>query len=186
MLTITDLKTGTTFKYDESPYLVLEYQHSKMGRGGAVLRTKIKNLVTGTIVNKTFKSSDTFESIRIEQKKVQFLYRENGRFFFMNQDDYSQFDLSSEDLGENINYLKEGETVQFKYYAGKPIDLELPIKMSFTVIEAGGGERGNTVSATTKPIKIETGLAVNAPLFIKKGDEIVIDTRSGEYVERAS
>lgn len=186
MLTITDLKTGTTFEYENDPHLVLEYQHSKMGRSGAVLRTKIKNLVTGTIVNKTFKSSDKFEEVRIEQKKVQYLYSENDRYYFMNQEDYLQFDLNARELGNQLNYLKDGEVYNFKYYGKKPIEIELPVKISLRVVEAGDGVRGNTVSATTKPVTIETGMSVNVPLFIKKDDLIVVDTRTGEYVERQS
>ncbi len=103
----------------------------------------------------------------------------------MNQDDYTQFDMSDEDLGATVNYLKEGEVAQFQYYKGQPINIDLPVKLVFEVVEAGEAIKGDTVSAATKPIKIETGLTVNVPMFIKQGDKIRVDTRSGEYVERA-
>jgi elongation factor P len=185
MSSINDLKTGTTFEYEGTPFVVLEHQHSKIGRGGAMLRTKLKNLITGSVVQKTFQGSDKFSEIRIERHKVQYLYHHDGRYYFMSQNDYSQFDLSKEDLGSNVNYLKDGEIVQFQYYKSKPINIDLPIKMVFEVIEANEGLKGDTVSTSTKPAKIETGLTVSVPLFIKKGDKIRVDTRTGEYVERA-
>ena len=185
MYSINDLKTGTTFEYENTPYTVLDYQHSKMGRGGAVLRTKLKNLITGAVISRTFQGSDKFVEVRIERKKVQYLYQDNGRYFFMNQNDYTQFDLGAEDLGSTVNYLKDGEIAQFQYYKGQPINIDLPVKLVFLVIEAGEGIKGDTVSAATKPVKIETGLSVNVPLFIKQGDKIRVDTRSGAYVERA-
>jgi len=185
MYTINDLKTGTTFEYEGNPFSVLDYQHSKMGRSGAVLRTKLKNLVTGAIIQRTFQSSEKFEEIRIEHKKVQYLYQDADKYFFMNQDDYTQFDLTKEDLGTAVNYLKDGEIVQFQYYKEKPINIDLPVKMVFGVIEAGEGLKGDSVSSSTKTVKIETGLSVNVPLFIKQGDKVRVDTRTGQYVERA-
>jgi len=185
MYTINDLKTGTTFEMEGSPYLVLEYQHSKMGRGGAVMRTKIKNLLTGAILQRTFQGSDKFNEVRIERRKVQYLYQDSGRYYFMDQEDYSQFDMGNDELGSAINFLKDGEIVQFQYYEGKPINIDLPIKMVFEVTEASEGVKGDTVSSSTKQVKIETGLTVNVPLFVKQGDKIRVDTRNGAYVERA-
>jgi elongation factor P len=185
MYSINDLKTGTTFEYDQAPYIVLDYQHSKMGRSGAVLRTKLKNLITGATVQHTFQSSDKFEEIRIERRKVQYLYQDSGRYFFMDQEDYSQFDMSKEDLETAVNYLKDGEIIQFQYYKDKPINIDLPIKMTFEVTQASEGLKGDTVSAATKQVKIETGMTINVPLFIKQGDKVKIDTRTGQYVERA-
>ncbi|MDD5693450.1 MAG: elongation factor P [Patescibacteria group bacterium] len=185
MYSINDLKTGTTFEHGGNPFIVLDYQHSKMGRGGAVLRTKLKNLVTGAVVQQTFQSSDKFEEIRIERRKVQYLYNDSGRYYFMDQEDYTQFDMSKGDLDSANNFLKDGEIVQFQYYKGKPINIDLPVKMTFEVTEASEGLKGDTVSAATKQVKIETGLMVNVPLFVKQGDKIRVDTRTGAYVERA-
>jgi elongation factor P len=142
-------------------------------------------LITGSVVQKTFQGSDKFSEIRIERHKIQYLYHNDDRYYFMNQNDYSQFDLSKEDLDSNINYLKDGEIVQFQYYRNNPININLPVKMVFEVTEASEGLKGDTISAATKQVKIETGLVVNAPLFIKKGDKIRVDTRTGQYVERA-
>ena len=185
MYGINDLKTGTTFELDGSPYVVLDYQHSKQGRSGAVLRTKLKNLLTGATVQRTFSGSEKFAEVDIERKKVQYLYADVGRYYFMDQNDYTQFDLSAEDMGSNIHYLKDGELVQFQFYGDKPINLDLPVKMDFAVTEAGEGLKGDSASGSTKVVTIETGLKVNVPLFIKQGDLIRINTIDGSYVERA-
>ncbi len=158
---------------------MIESQHSKLGRGGAILRSKIKNLITGSIVEKTFKGGDKFEPVQIERKKAQYLYSEGGEFFFMDQSSFEQFSLDLSVIAGQENYLLEGEIIQIQSYRDHPIALELPIKMDFSVIEAEKGIKGDTATAATKPVKIETGLIVNAPLFIKTGDKIRIDTRTG-------
>jgi len=185
MYGITDLKTGTTFEVDGAPFTVLDYQHSKKGRSGAVMRTKIKNLLTGAIVQKTFSGNEKFAEVQIERRKVQYLYKDGNNYYFMDVDSYEQFDMTAEDLGRNTSFLKDGENVQFQFYQGKPINLDLPVKMDFEVTEASEGLKGDTASGATKVVKIETGLAVNVPLFIKEGDKIRINTTDGSYVERA-
>jgi elongation factor P len=139
MYGINDLKTGTTFELEGQPFVVLYYEHSKMGRSGAVLRTKIKNLITGAILQRTFQGSDKFNEVQIERRNVQYLYEDSGRYYFMDQNDYSQFDLGKDDLGNVADFLKDGEMIQAQYYQGKPINIELPIKMDFKVI----GPHGN-------------------------------------------
>ncbi len=185
MYGITDLKTGTTFEVEGAPYVVLEYQHSKQGRSGAVMRTKIRNLLTGAIVQKTFSGNEKFAEVQIERHKVQYLYQDNGSYYFMDVDSYDQFELTKDDLGNNLNYLKDGEVYQFQFYQGRPINLELAPKMDFEVTEASEGLRGDTASSATKVVTIETGLNVTVPLFIKRGDKIRISTVDGSYVERA-
>ena len=185
MYGINDLKNGTTFELDGQPFVVLDYQHSKQGRSGAVLRTKIKNLITGAIVQRTFSGSEKFSEVQIDRKKVQYLYADSDHYYFMDQNDYSQFDLPAEELGNSIHYLKDGEVVQFQFYDDKPINLDLPVKMDFLVTEAGEGLKGDTASGSTKVVTIETGLKVNVPLFIKEGEKIRINTTDGSYVERA-
>jgi len=185
MYGITDLKTGVTFEIEGVPFAVIEYQHSKKGRSGAVMRTKLKNLLTGAVVQKTFSGNEKFVEVQIERKKVQYLYEDGGRYYFMDQNDYSQFDLPAEDLGHNINYLKDGGEVQFQFYDGRPINLDLPVKMDFIVTEASEGLKGDTSSGATKTVTLETGLKVNVPLFIKQGDGIRVNTTDGSYVERA-
>ena len=184
MLSINDLKIGTTFILDGGVYMVLYNEHSKVARGGAMLRTKLKNLVTGSVIEKTFKGSEKFEEARIERKNCQYLYREGENFFFMSSVDFEQFSLSKEILGTKINFIKEGETFSVQYYNKKPINVSLPIKIKFKVKKAEKGLKGNTVSATTKPITLETGYVLRAPLFIKEGDTVLVNTETGEYVER--
>jgi elongation factor P len=183
MLTITELKTGTVFEDQDQPWLVLEYQHSKTGRAGAVMRTKLKNLATGATVQKTFQGSDKFTPVRLEHKRAQYLYEDNGHVF-MDSESYEQFNLQPEIVGSAMNYIKEGEEIQLVFYHDKPISIDLPIKVKLKVIEAPGTDKGNTATAATKTANLETGLRVNVPLFVKTGDSIVVDTRDGSYVER--
>ncbi len=184
MLSITDLKVGVTFFFENQPYIVLESQHSKMGRGGAILRSKIKNLITGAITERTFRGNEKLEPIQIERKKAQFLYREDDRYFFMDGKSFEQFFLTEQQISQQKNFLLEGAMVQLQYLENQAIALELPIKMDFLVTEAEKGLKGDTATAATKQIKIETGLVINVPIFIKQGDRIRVDTRSGSYVER--
>lgn len=185
MLGITDLKNGTTFEYEAQPWLVLSYEHSKQGRGGAVLRTKIKNLITGAIVQKTFQGNDKFEPVQLERKKAQYLYQDETGYIFMDETSYEQFTFNKETVGDAPKYIKEGDSIELHYYKERPISLNLPIKVKLKVSEAEKADKGNTATAATKPITLETGAVVQAPLFIKPGDMVVIDTRDGSYVERA-
>jgi elongation factor P len=186
MYGINDLKTGTTFEEGGQPWLVLTYEHSKMGRGGAVLRTKLKNLLTGATVQKTFQGSDKFEPVNLERKKAQYLYEDSGIYFFMDEVSFEQFPLDAAIGGDAAKYIKEGDSIQLQYYKGKPINVDLPIKVKLKVTHAEKADKGNTATAATKPVELETGFTVNAPMFIKEGDTIVIDTRDGSYVERAT
>ncbi len=185
MYGITDLKVGTVFEFDSDPYVVLESQHSKMGRGGAVLKSKIKNLANGVIVSKTFRGGEKFNPVNISRKKAQFLYYEGKKYFFMDQENYEQLSLDKDFIGNTSAYLLEGEVYQLQLFEGQAIAIDLPIKMDFLVTEAEKGLKGDTASKTTKPVIIETGLKVNVPLFINQGDRIIVDTRDGSYVERA-
>jgi elongation factor P len=185
MYAISDLKNGTTFEVDGAPFIVLDYQHSKKGRSGAVMRTKIKNLLTGAIVQRTFSGNEKFPEVDIERRKVQYLYRDGNSYNFMDVASYDQFDMTADDLGNNTNYLKDGEVVQFQFYLNKPINLELPVKMDFEVTEASEGLKGDTASGATKMVTLETGLTVYVPLFIKQGDKVRVNTTDGSYVERA-
>lgn len=185
MIGITDLKNGTIFEDQGQPWQILEYQHSKMGRGGAVLKTKIKNLITGAVVDKTYKGSDKFEPVQLERKVAQYLYQEGDGFVFMDEATYDQFNLSKEVLGDGDKYIKEGESIQLQYFHGKPINVDLPVKVTLKVTEAMQADKGNTATAASKPITLETGLTINGPMFINEGDSVVVDTRTGTYVERA-
>jgi elongation factor P len=185
MIGINDLKNGTVFEHEDQPWLVLEYQHSKMGRGGAVLKTKIRNLITGAIVQKTFQGSDKFEEVRLERKTAQYLYQDGSGYVFMDEQTFEQFTLSGDIVGDASKYTKEGELIELHYYKGKPISLNIPIKVKLKVIEAENVDKGNTATGAIKPVKLETGVVIHGPLFLKPGDVIVVDTRTGTYVERA-
>lgn len=185
MIGITDLKNGTIFEDGNQPWVVLEYQHSKMGRGGAVLKTKIRNLITGAVVDRTYKGSDKFEPVQLERKTAQYLYQDGTGYVFMDEATYEQFNLGSDILGDAPKYIKEGESIQLQYFQGKPINVDLPVKVALKVTEAPQTDKGNTATAANKTITLETGLTVQAPMFIKTGETIIVDTRNGSYVERA-
>ncbi|MDO8686829.1 MAG: elongation factor P [Candidatus Berkelbacteria bacterium] len=184
MLNINDLKIGTRIIFNGAPYVVTFSQHSKSGRSGAVLRSKIKNLIDGSTVDHTFAGAEKIEPAELETKKAQFLYKDNENFFFMDSKTFEQFSLSKKQIGDLAKFLKENSNVDLLYFNDAPINIQLPIKMSFKVTYTEPGFKGNTASTVTKPATIETGAEVNVPLFIKENDNIVLDTRTGEYVER--
>lgn len=195
MLSINDLKIGTKVIFNGEPYVVVFSQHSKQGRAGAVLRSKLKNLLNGATVEHTFAGAEKLEEAILETKKAQFLYSDDVNFYFMDPVSFEQFEIAKNKLGDSVKFLKEGGEIDLLYFSaqggsayggdGNPINIQLPIKMKFRITETEPGYRGNTATNVLKPAKIETGAEVKVPIFIKEGDEIVIDTRTGEYVERA-
>jgi elongation factor P len=185
MLGISDIKTGRNIILNGAPYVVLYHEHSKMGRAGSVLRTRLKNLINGAILEKTFQGAETVQEADIAKTKAQYTYKEEEIYNFMDNETYEQFSLSREALEKNIDYLKEGMEISILNFNGNPINIELPIKIKLKVVEAPPGIKGNTVSTGGKVVTLETGLKVSAPLFIKEGDELIINTEKGEYVSRA-
>jgi elongation factor P len=185
MLNISDIKTGKTISLDGEPYVVIFHQHSKMGRAGAVLRTKIRNLKNGAVMEKTFQGADKIEEAEISKSKAQYLYREEDNFFFMDNASYEQFSLPKEVLQSLTDYLIESTEVTVLNFSSAPINIELPVKMDFKVVEAPPAIRGNTADGGSKQVTLETGIKVNTPLFIKQGDVVRINTETGEYAERA-
>lgn len=185
MLTINDLKIGTKAIFNDQPHTVVYSEHSKSGRSGAVLRCKMKNLITGATIDHTFAGAEKLQEANLENKKSQFLYKEAGLYYFMDPTSFEQFELTANQVGDNDKFLKDGEEIDIIYFDGKPITLQLPIKMKFKVTYTEPGFKGNTTSNVLKPATIETGAEVNVPIFIKENDEIIVDTRSGDYVERA-
>jgi len=184
MLNLTDIKTGKTIVINNEPYLVIFHQHSKTGRAGAVLRTKIRNLRTGTVMEKTFQGSDKVEDADITKTKAQFLYREGENFNFMDGATYEQFSLPQSVLGDLAKFLLENTEATILNFSGQPINIELPIKMEFQVTEAPPAIRGNTADGGSKQVTLETGIKVSTPLFVKVGNVVRINTETGEYVER--
>lgn len=185
MLNLTDIKTGRKIIYNGEPYLVMDYQHSMVGRGGAVMRTKLKNLLSGAIIDYTFQGAEKVEEAEISKSHAQYLYRDGDEYHFMDTETYDQFSLSKKVLGSMPDYLIEGTEVSILNWDGKPINLELPIKMTLKVTDAPPGIKGDTASGGGKVVTLETGIQVTTPLFVKAGDSIIINTEKGTYVSRA-
>jgi len=185
MYQITDLKTGVTFEMNGDIYKVLYSEHSKSGRAGAVLRTKIKNLVTGSIIDRTFRGGDKFEPAKLERRDCQYLYKESDNLFLMDNNSYEQFELSVLDIKEAIPFIKEGEPLTIFFFNGKAVGADLPPKVVLKVTFAEDAVKGDTVSPGTKSVTLETGLKIQVPLFVKQGDKVRVNTQTGGYVERA-
>lgn len=184
MISVTELRTGTAFKFEGQPYQVVEYRHTKLGRGAANIKVKARNLSTGAVVEKTFISGAKVEPIETTVKVLQFLYQDEKSLFFMDPRSFEQFSLNKSILGDRVRYLKENITFKVLFYEGEPLSIELPFSMVLEVIEAPPGVKGDSATASTKPVTLENNLVVQAPLFVKKGDKIKVDTRTGEYLER--
>jgi len=184
VIPVTALRRGTVIKLDGEIYRVLEYQHHKPGRGNAFIRTKLRNLRTGAIIDHTFLSGDEVEDVELENRTVQFLYREGDIYYFMDLETYEQPAVRAEALGDAVKYLVEGLTLELSFYEDEPIEVELPVTVDLKVVETEPGVRGDTAQGATKPAKLETGLVIQVPLFINVGDVVRVDTRTGEYVTR--
>jgi elongation factor P len=185
MLGITDLKTGTKLTLDNDPYVVISYSHSKMGRGGAVVKTKLKNLRTGGTIDKTFQGADKVDEADLSKKTVMYLYSDDSDAYFMDNESYEQFTLPLSKIGSQKQFLVENSNVDILYFQDQPLNIELPIKMAFEVVSAPPAVKGNSAGAITKKVTLSTGAIVDAPIFIKEGDKIVVNTSDGSYVERA-
>jgi elongation factor P len=184
MLSISEIKIGKNIIFNNDPYKVLYTEHSKMGRAGAVLRTKLKNLITGAVLERTFQGAEKVEEADMTSSKAQYLYQEGKNYCFMDSENFDQFTLPKDVLGDATNYLVEGTEVTILNFNGNPINLEIPIKVKLKVVEAPPGIKGDSVSSGGKVVTLETGLKMNAPLFVKEGDSIIINTERGEYVSR--
>jgi len=185
MLSYTDLKPGTIFILDSQPYQVLEFNFLRMQQRKPVVQTKIRNLITGKVISRNFQPSDSFEEAEIKYREVKFLYGHRGKFVFSEINDPSKrFEISEEQVGDLAKFLKPNSDVSVMEFEEKIININLPIKMDFKVIEAPPSIRGNTAQGGVKAVKIETGTLINVPLFIEQGDIIRINTQTGEYVER--
>lgn len=185
MLTLTQIRQGRYIVLEDMPYVVVSAAHSKIGRGGAVLKTKLRNLADGSVLPKTFHGKDKVEEADLSRAKAEFLYKDSEQYNFMDQKTYDQFSLSSKQLGNSKKYLVEGTKVDILYFEDNPINVDLPIKLALTVKEAPPGIKGNTAQGGNKEIVTENGTKVFVPLFIKESDEIIVDTRDGSYVGKA-
>lgn len=184
-MNVTDLKTGTVFQENGQPLLVVKYEHIKVSRGGASVKVKTKNLRTGQVLEKGYVASARVEDADIYRANAQYLYKDGDNFVFMDPDSYEQVQVSEELIGEPARFLKEGEKVQVLYFDGVPVSIDLPITMSFEVTYTEPGYKGNTVTNVRKDATLDNGAEVKVPIFIKVGDFVKIDTRTGEYISKA-
>ena len=184
MIDVNDLRKGVTFELDGGVYRVLEFAHHKPGRGTATIRTKIRDLRSGTVLEKTFISGDRVQDVRLDYRMVQFLYRQDDLFHFMDTETYEQPTLGRSILEDRASYLKDGVTVKLTLYESEPLEVELPTTVDLLVTEAEPGVKGDTATGATKLVTTETGLKVTVPLFVSQGDTIRVDTRTGTYVTR--
>ncbi|HJX39456.1 MAG TPA: elongation factor P [Anaerolineae bacterium] len=184
MISATDLRKGVTFELDGDLYRVLEYQHSYVGRGSANIRVRLRNLHTGRTLERTFGTSDRFQDVRLELRQIQYLYRDGDLYYFMDTETYEQPALSAEALQDELDYLKEGMQLSLSMYEGQPVEVELPVTVDLEVTQTERGVKGDTATGATKRAILETGLAVQVPLFVDEGDIVRVDTRTGEYLTR--
>ena len=183
MYETSDIRKGLRFEMDGDPYIVLEFQFVKPGKGTAFTRTKIRNLISGAVLDHTYKSGEKLKPADTEDREMQFLYSD-GDFHFMDNNNYEQVSLDSSAVGDAANYLTENMMIEVSFFKGRSIGLSLPNFVVLEVIETAPGEKGNTVTGASKPAVVSTGYSVNVPLFVNEGDQLRVDTRTGEYVER--
>ena len=185
MISAGDFKNGTTFDMDGQVYQVIEFQHVKPGKGAAFVRTKFKNVITGAVVEKSFSPTDKFENAYIERKDYEYLYNDGELYYFMDTETYEQLPLNADKLSDNFKFVKENDVVKIMSYKGNAFGVEPPLFVTLEVTDTEPGVRGDTATNVTKPATLETGAVIKVPIFINTGDKIKIDTRTGEYMERA-
>jgi elongation factor P len=183
-LSITNLKKGTVFQWEGEPFRVVEYSQKVMGRGGSIVNVRIKSLLDGKVLEKTFKGNEQLDSADVTSQTVQYLYSDGANFFFMNEDSFEQFEVSADLIGDGAGYIKEGDRVQLQFFDGRPINVELPKNVPLVVTYTENAVKGDTSSAITKDATLETGITIKVPAFIKQGDVISVDTSNGAYRER--
>ncbi len=184
-ITTNDLKNGMSLHLDDGLFQVVEFQHVKPGKGGAFVRTTLKNVRNGAVVDRTFRAGEKVERAIIDKREMQFLYREGDDYVFMDNQSYDQISVGSGSLGDSANYLIEGNAAVLQMYGDEIVGVDLPAAVELAIAETEPGIQGDRVSGARKPATLETGLIVQVPLFVNPGDRIKVDTRSGEYLSRA-
>jgi elongation factor P len=180
-----DLKNGMSLNLPEGLYSVVEFQHVKPGKGGAFVRTKLKNVRSGSVIERTYRADEKLDQAVIDKREMQFLYLDGDDYVFMDSTDYEQLQAPRASLGSSAQYLKEGDSAVLQMYDGEIVGVDLPAAVELTVTETEPGVQGDRVSGARKPALLETGLQIQVPLFIGTGDKVKVDTRSGEYLTRA-
>jgi len=184
LISANELRTGVTFEIDGQAFSVIQFTHIKPGKGSPFVRLKMKNLMTGNVIEQTFRPDEKLKSAYLEHKKMQYLYDTDGIYTFMDSQTYEQIGLTKDDLGDAVNYLIENIVVDVIYFLEKPVSVELPTFIEATITHTEPGIKGDTATGANKTAEIETGFSLMVPLFVNEGDKIRIDTRSGEYLER--
>jgi elongation factor P len=185
MISSNDFRTGVTIELEGGVWQVVDFQHVKPGKGSAFVRTKLKNVKTGAVVERTFNAGEKMPRAHLDQRAMQYLYESDGMFNFMDNETYEQIALNNDQLGDAMKFLKENMSIGVLFFQGTVIGIDLPNSVELEVVETDPGIRGDTATGGTKPAKLETGYVVRVPLFINIGDVLRIDTRSGDYIERA-
>ena len=184
MISAGDFRNGVTLEIEGNVYQILEFQHVKPGKGAAFVRTKLKNIINGGVVEKTFRPTEKFPQARIDRVEMQYLYSDGDLFHFMNTETYDQIALNAEDIGDSLKFVKENEMVKVCSYNGNVFAVEPPLFVELEITDTEPGFKGDTATGASKPATVETGAVVNVPLFVDQGDKIKIDTRTGEYLSR--
>ena len=184
MISVNDLRTGLTLELDNGLWSVVEFLHVKPGKGAAFVRTKLKNVETGNVVEKTFRAGEKVAKATLDKRDMQYLYKEGTDFVMMDTENSEQMSVTEAQIGDGVKYLKENMNVSILMYQGKIIGLDIPNHVELEVVDTPPSEKGNTAQGGTKPAKLETGAVVNVPFFISNGDKIRVDTRTNEYLDR--
>lgn len=184
MATTADFRNGMTILLDDNLYWIVEFMHVKPGKGGAFVRTKIKNVKTGRVIDKTFRAGEKIDEVRLDRKSMQYLYSADGLLHFMDMETYEQISLGENLVGESVKFLKEGESIETLFWGDNPVGADLPLFVELEVTSTVPGVKGDTASGGSKPATLETGAEVQVPLFIQEGEKVKVDTRTGEYIER--
>ena len=185
MISAGDFRNGVTIEFEGNIYQIIEFQHVKPGKGAAFVRTKLKNVINGGVVERTFRPTEKFPAARIDRVDMQYLYADGDLYNFMDVNTYEQIALSTDVVGDALKFVKENETVKVCSYNGKVFSVEAPLFVELEVTDTEPGFRGDTATGATKPATLETGAQINVPLFVNQGDRVKIDTRTGEYLSRA-
>lgn len=184
MLNASDLRKGLKIQIDGNPFIITEFEFSKPGKGQALYRCKMRNMISGNQLVKTYRSNDKFEKAALEERKMQFLYSQGEEYHFMDMENYEQLFLTKEQMGDNINFIVDNMEVEVLFFDSLPIDITLPIFVNLTVTKADPWAKGDTSGNDTKPVTLETGYELQVPPFVEEGDKLQIDTRTGDYVTR--
>lgn len=184
MVSAGDFKNGLTIEFENNIYQIIEFQHVKPGKGAAFVRTKLKNIKTGGVVEKTFRPTEKFENAQIDTKDMQYLYNDGDLYNFMDMETYDQVALNEDQIGDSLKFVKENEMVKMKSHKGQIFAVEPPMFVELEITECEPGVKGDTATGATKPCTVETGATLMVPLFVNQGDVIKIDTRTGEYLSR--